>query len=87
MLGSGTPTSFANLVDIILEILSLTVPLIFSLALLVIVWKVIDAWILHAGDPNKLNEGKQYVTWGIIILVVMSGIWTILYILRSSLFF
>ncbi len=80
------PGSFAELVDLLIGILSLIVPLIFSLALLVIVWKLIDAWIINAGDVSKREAGKQYATWGILILVIMSSIWAILRILRSSLF-
>lgn len=80
------PSNFAELVNFLVWTLSLTIPLIFSLALLVIVWKIVDAWILHAGDVGKIDEGKQYAIWGILVLVVMAGIWAILRILRSSLF-
>ena len=81
-----TPHNFAELVDQFIGILSLLVPLLFSLALLVIVWKIVDAWILNAGDTTKVEEGKQLAIVGVIVLVVMSGIWGILRILRYSLF-
>lgn len=80
------PSNFAELVGGLIGILSLIVPLLFSLALLVIVWKIVDAWILNAGDTKKIDEGKQYAIWGILVLVVMTGIWAILRILRGSLF-
>lgn len=80
------PRNFAELVDVFLGILSLVIPLLFSLALVMIVWKIVDAWILHAGDTAKVEEGKKYAIWGILVLVVMSGIWTIIAILRSSVF-
>lgn len=80
------PRDFADLVDFFLYMISLLVPLVFGLALLVIVWRIIDAWVLHAGDANKLNEGKQYALWGILVLVVMSGLWAIVAMLRSSFF-
>lgn len=81
------PHNFAELVDVFLDMISLIVPLLFSLALLVIVWRIIDAWILHAGDTTKVEEGKKYALWGVLVLVVMSSIWAIIALLRSSFFY
>jgi len=80
------PENFAELVGFFISILELIVPLIFSLTLLVIVWKMIDSWIINADNPSKIKEGKQYVLWGIIVLVVMSTVWGVLRLLRNSLF-
>lgn len=87
----NTPNNFAELVGQLLGILSLAIPLIFSLTLLVIVWKIVDTWIINVGagekgNAKKVEEGKQYVVVGVIVLVIMSGIWGILSILRASLF-
>ena len=80
------PRNFAELVDVFLSIISLIVPLIFSLALLVIVWRIIDTWVLNPGDQTKIDEGKKYALWGVLVLVVMSSLWAIIRILRESLF-
>lgn len=79
-------SSFSDLVAKFIEIIALAIPLLFALTSLVIIWKVIDAWIIHGGDQTKIDEGKQTVFVGVIALVVMSGIWGILSILQSSLF-
>jgi hypothetical protein len=76
---------FSDLVGAFLNIIQLLVPLLFGLTLLVIVWKVIDSWIINGGDETKVAEGKNVAIVGIIALVIMSGVWGILYILRSSL--
>lgn len=78
--------NFSDLVNTFIEMISLLIPLIFAITLLVIVWKVIDAWIINGGDENKVQEGKHTAIVGIIALVVMSGIWGILRILQSSFF-
>jgi hypothetical protein len=78
--------NFADLVDAFIEIISLAIPLIFTLTLIIIVWKVIDAWIINGGDESKVEEGKNTILVGVLALVVMSGIWGILSILQSSLF-
>ena len=78
--------TFADFVDVLLDILAGIVPLIFGLTLLVFLWKLVDAWIINAGDPNKIAEGKNYALVGVLVLVVMSSIWAIVYLLRSSIF-
>ena len=78
--------SFGDLVAKFISIITLLIPLIFALTLLIIIWKVIDAWIIHGGDESKVEDGKNTILVGIIALVVMSGIWGILSILQSSLF-
>lgn len=78
--------NFSDLVDTFIGLIALLIPLIFALTLVVVIWKIIDAWIIHAGDPNKIEEGKSVIFAGILALIVMSGIWGILSILQYSLF-
>lgn len=80
------PGNFAELVDFFLGIIGLVIPLIFAITLLVIVWKLVDTWILNADNENKIEEGRQYALWGVLVLVVMSTIWAILRLLRNSIF-
>lgn len=85
-MSSGTPQTFAELVSWFLGILSLIVPLLFGLTFLFLIWKIVETWIVSGGEPAKIEEGKKYVLIGVIALVIMSGIWGILNILRYSLF-
>ncbi len=78
--------NFTDVVDKLLGIINLIVPLLFGLTFLFILWGVVDAWIIHGGDEGRVEEGKNTLIVGIIALVVMSGIWGILNILKSSLF-
>ena len=52
--------NFSDLVNTFIGLITLVIPLIFALTFLVIAWKVIDAWIIHAGDANKIEEGKKH---------------------------
>lgn len=83
---SGQISDFNGLVNYIIEILNLLVPLIFGLIVLVIVWRLVDAWIINAGDESKVKAGKQTAITGVIVLVILSAVWGILNLLRSSLF-
>lgn len=80
------PTTFAQLVDVFLGLINLLIPLIFSIAFLVIVWKIVDAWVINAGDEAKRAEGKATALVGVIVLVVLASIWGILTLLRNSIF-
>lgn len=81
-----TPTTFAGLVAFLLGIINQIIPLIFGLVFLVIIWKLIDAWILHADDETKRAEGRTIVITGVLVLVLMASIWGVLSILKHSLF-
>lgn len=80
------PENFSELVAVFIDLISLAIPLVFSLTLLVIIWKVVDAWVIHGGDTTRINEGKDTILIGVIALVVMSGIWGIVALLRYSIF-
>lgn len=80
------PDNFSDIVEMFIGLISSLIPLIFAITLLVIVWKVAQAWIIGGGDETKIEEGKKTIMVGVLVLVVMTGIWGILEILRSSLF-
>jgi hypothetical protein len=86
MNNSSDLNNFSDLVSSFIGIIALLIPLIFAITLLFIVWKVIDAWVIHGGDEGKVEDGKHVVIVGVIALVIMSGIWGILSILQNSFF-
>lgn len=64
---------------------TIVVPVIFVLAFFVFVWGVIKYFLLSGGDESKLNEGKQFILWGIIGLVVLFSVWGLVNLLLSTL--
>ncbi len=81
-----TPTSFSGLVDGILGLINLLIPLIFGVIFLFLTWKIIDAWVINAGDEKKVEDGKKYALTAVIVVVLMIAAWGIVGMLRSSLF-
>lgn len=79
-------TDFGSLVAYIIELINLIIPVIFGLILVVIIWRLVSAWIINGGDEAKVKEGKQTAIVGIIVLVILSAVWGILNLLRSALF-
>ena len=60
------------------------VPLIFGLALLFFLWGVLKAFVIK-GDEDSRSEGKQYMVWAILGLVVMVSLWGIVNLLSGAL--
>jgi len=77
--------TFSTLVGQLLEIVSIFVLVIFALALLVIIWKIINAWVIHAGDEAKREEGKKTILFAFVVLVVMASVWGIVALLGNGL--
>ena len=78
--------NFADLVNLLIDLIKQLIPLVFALTLIVVIWGIVQAWIINAGDDSAVERGKHIALAGVIALVVMSGIWGILLILSSSLF-
>lgn len=80
------PSNLAQLVDLLLGIINLIIPFLFGLTLVVIIWKLIDGWIINAADEKKRSSGKAVIATGIVVLVIMLGIWGIIAFLRRGIF-
>jgi len=61
------------------------VPVIFALAFLVFVYGMVKYFILHGGEDTKRAEGRQFILWGLIGLVVLFSVWGFVNLLLSTL--
>ena len=83
---NDTPDTYGGLVDMVVGFINILIPAMFALFFVYLVWKMIDSWVLHAGDPAKVAEGKMFAVTAVIVLVVMISVWGIVAMIRSSLF-
>ncbi len=81
-----TPTTFKDLVNFILGFINLLIPALFAVVFLYLVIRIIDAWVLHADDDSKREEGKRLMITAVIVFVVMISVWGIIALLRNSIF-
>jgi hypothetical protein len=81
-----TPTSFKGLVQNLGEIFNLVIGFLVAFVFVYVVWKMFDAWVLHAGDESKLDEGKQTALVAVIALVVIVSVWGVVLLLQQSFF-
>jgi hypothetical protein len=77
-IGSGT-TGVIGILNTVI------VPVIFALAFAVFVWGVVNYFFLHGGNEEKRSEGRQFVFWGIIGMVVLFSVWGFVNLLLSTL--
>ena len=81
-----TPTTFAELVKLVLDFFNLLIPLIFTLLFVFIVWKIIDSWVINATDEGKRSEGKQMALLAVVVMVIMIIAWGIVSLISATLF-
>ena len=79
-----TPNNFAELIDIFIGFINLLIPLLFALTLAMVIWKVVQAWIINGGDPSSVEAGKRTVFVAVIALTAMASIWGLVNLLQSS---
>lgn len=82
----AAPPDFKGLVGLILSYVKALIPIIFGLTFIVIIWGVVNAWIINGGDSEKIAEGRMIALWGVIGLTIMAGMWGIISIFRTSFF-
>ncbi|MCA9355865.1 hypothetical protein KC865_04965 [Candidatus Kaiserbacteria bacterium] len=80
------PTTYKELIGSIIDIINLIIPAIFAVLFIFFIWKMIDSWIIHAGDQTKRDEGKKYALTAVIVFVVMVSAWGIVALIKNSLF-
>ena len=86
MAAPTTPTDFKGVVLFVIDFINILIPAIFGVLFLFIIWKIIDAWVIHAGDEKKREEGKRLVTVAILVFVFMVSAWGIVKLIKTSVF-
>jgi hypothetical protein len=81
-----TPTTFAGLVTGFLGLINLLIWGIFAFLFIYLIWKMIDSWILNAGDEGKVEEGKKYASTAVLVFVIFVITWGVVTLLRTSIF-
>ena len=77
-LNMSPPSDFKALIDIFLNLLRATIPVIFGLSLLAFLWGLVKFVSRVGGDEKAVKEGKDLMIWGLIALFVMVSVWGII---------
>ena len=80
------PSTFKELLAIFVDIINTAIPLLITIVVAYFIWKLIDAWVIHAGDETKVAEGRNTALIGVIVLVVIFTVWGIVAFLKQGIF-
>jgi hypothetical protein len=61
------------------------VPVIFAFAFAAFIWGIVNYFFFNGEDEAKRGEGRLFIFWGIIGMVVMFSVWGFVNILLSTL--
>lgn len=64
---------------------TIVVPIILALAFATFIWGVVSYFFLHGDDEGKRAEGRQFILWGILGMVVLFSVWGLVNLLLSTL--
>lgn len=64
---------------------TIVVPVIMALAFATFIWGVVNFFFLHGDDEGKREEGRQFIFWGILGMVILFSVWGFVNILLSTL--
>ncbi len=68
---------------VICLISSSVIPLIFTLALAMFIWGVVQ-YVINSSEEKKKAEGRMFMIWGIIALAVMVSVWGLVHIVTNT---
>ena len=80
------PTDFKSLVVFIIDFINVLIPTLFGFLFLYLVLKIVDAWVIHADDEKKREEGKKLVLVAVLVFVLMVSAWGIVAFIKQSIF-
>lgn len=61
------------------------VPVIFALAFAVFVWGIFKHFFVHGGEENSREEGRSFIMWGLLGMLVLFSVWGLVNILLTTL--
>ena len=83
----SAPRDFGDVVAMVTDFISLLVPLLIGIAFVFVIWGIAKAWVIDAGNEESTQTGKMILITGVIGLLVMVGLWGIVSLVRSAIFF
>ena len=83
----AAPQDFAGVVYFVLSFIRLLVPLIIGVTFLYVIWGIAKMWIIDAGNEESTKSGRMIFITGVIGLIVMVGMWGLVSLVKTAIFF
>lgn len=76
-------TNLGSLLGGLRQLMGIVVPILIGFAIIVFLWGVLR-FIFNAGSDEKRKEGKMFMIYGIIGIVVMVSVWGLVSFLQGT---
>ncbi len=80
------PSDFRGFVALLLDLINGIIGFVLAILFVVVIWGIINGWVIHGADEKGVESGKNVLVAGIIAFVVIVGFWGIVAIIKSSFF-
>ena len=79
-------STFRGIILYILDIISVLIPILFALAFILFFWGL-SKFILNAGNKEGIQQGRDYMLWGILALFILVSLKPIINLISNELEF
>ena len=76
------PTYLHTLITAFLPLINILIKVALSVGLLMFIWGLVK-FITHSGNEKSIEQGRQFMIWGVIILFVMVSVWGIIALMQT----
>lgn len=81
---AASPRDLRELIGSVMDIINLTVPVIFGLAVLAFLYGILK--YIFARDIKKIDEARNLIVFGVIGLAVMLSVWGLARFVKNTFF-
>jgi hypothetical protein len=79
-------STFAEVLNVFIALFDNIITLLVVLIFFFVLWRVFTTWFLHGDDPKEIERGRQSVFIGLLVLVLVIGLWGVVAIVRTTFF-
>lgn len=77
-------SDFKGIIQYLISLLSILIPILFSLAFLIFFWGLSKFILNSSGNQADIKKGKDYMMWGILALFILMSYEAIIIIIAKE---
>ena len=82
----GSTSTFTSVVNALIGVIDGLMTLVIVVIIVVFSWRILTAWFIGGGDPKEIERGRQSAFSGLLILIIVLGLWGLVRILQTTFF-
>ena len=82
----GPSSTFTDFVNVLITVIDGLMTLAVTVIIIIFAWRILTAWFIGGGDPKEIERGRQSAFSGLLVLIVVLGLWGLVRILKTTFF-